>query len=254
MTPVDKIDSNFTTEYSFVKQNSAQATINFRDPLNGKIAVLNFGNAVQPCGGFLNGRGAQEESLSRASTVSATLMNEDANYLYYRHNENLWRGGKLSCRVVVSPDALVFRTDEKGKDWGWIKNPVHVSVVTASAFDRNYYGKYSKKAVSDDEIEENTKRLIKNAVLAAMDSKCETFVLGAFGCGVCANGVQDKDAVYHKIAGYFREVLIDKGLGKHFKKIIFPIVDDNMRNIFAGEFAGELKDEMIITNGRVFGK
>lgn len=254
------VNPDFETEYSFVRENSGEAAVDFYYPdNNGKIAVLNFGNAIKRCGGFLNGKGAQEESLSRISLLSASLMRIAADDMYYAYNENLLEGGEMSERVVVTPNSLIFRTDNVDANWRWLENPVPVSIVTASAFDKKQYNDIQEglpegirhNVPSAADIEENTMTLIRNSLLAAAHNGCETFVLGAFGCGVCAYGEDDKDAVYRRIAKCFKRVLIDEGLDGYFKKIVFPIVDDNIRRTFKGKFR---RAGAMVTNSRVFGQ
>src|SRR5262245_37003586 len=70
----------------------------------GERAVLNFASARRPGGGFLNGAGAQEESLARSSSLYSSLLTARPFYSFHRsHKSRLY-----SDHIVHSTPAHGF--------------------------------------------------------------------------------------------------------------------------------------------------
>lgn len=91
---------------------------------NSEVFVLNFASATKPGGGVLNGRGAQEETLLRMSSLYWTLINQKE---MYEHNKTLNDPYYSDC-MIFSPNVVVFRDD----DYKLIE-PYLVSVISSPA-------------------------------------------------------------------------------------------------------------------------
>lgn len=220
----------YATQYSFVDENSIEAAVEFHQQ-GIETAILNFADPHKVGGGFLNGRSAQEEDLCRCTTLYASLTTVNgAKRCYYDNNENINRNngtGYVSERVMVSP-VLILRTDagsNRGlKRYTWLDAPLTAHVISAAAVDRSREGNNR----NDERANGAMVRLIRNIVKAAIHHHCETLVLGAFGCGVFKNDAGD-------VAGYFRQILVDEGLGRYFRNIVFPI-KGGVRGTFSQHF------------------
>ena len=182
-----------------------------------KTAVLNFANAYTPGGGVTNGARAQEECLCRSSSLYDSLTIPYLLANYYKWNARN-TGDMGTDAVIYSPDVTVFRSDDMIPEN--LENWFRADVLTCAA---PYYDPGKKKPVSMEQLEEVFRGRIRNIleVAAAMDEK--VLVLGAFGCGAFNNPP-------HLVAGVFRELLIDKGYGRFFEKVIFAIKKNNEKN------------------------
>lgn len=175
-----------------------------------KVAVLNFASGTNPGGGFLNGSGAQEESLARSSGLYPCIKSKKEMYQANRnYNSALYKD-----YMIYSPEVPVFKKDEGSL----LDRPYQVSFITAPAVNAG--------AVKANESRNNIKkiepimkeRIAKILVLAAAEEN-EALVLGAFGCGVFQNDPQF-------VAEYFRKYLFDNSYFKnYFKIVVFAVLD-----------------------------
>ena len=171
------------------------------------IYVLNFADAINAGGGYLNGRNAQEECLCRQTLLYPTLFGNEM----YEHNLEI---GPTSDFMIYSKGVLVIRGDDNyflKKD-----DQFKVNIISSSAYDNRKPDKNSYEIMK--------KRIGKIIRLAAKESleDCKShrdksaLILGAFGCGVFKNDPKE-------IASIFSNLLIDEGFNKYFDCIIFPI-------------------------------
>lgn len=206
-----------------VDDTSFNAAKIIQDRLNiEKVCVLNFASATQPGGGFLHGRQAQEESLSRSSALYGSLKPQTEMYVYHkRHRDPLY-----TDYMIYSPNVPVIRNDD-----GELIPPFYVSVITSAAvnFNQIIQSYYEKKKFhdnddyyttlnlndnstvnnndSDDDDDENDDNILNDQYLIDMQvetrnvmfKRCQkilqlaickgdrAIVLGAFGCGVFKN-------------------------------------------------------------------
>lgn len=178
-----------------------------------KVAVLNFANSKHPGGGVLTGCIAQEEGLCRMSNLFACLNTPYLLKHYYQANQCLNHIGSDS--VIYTPNVTVFKTDEKyskdldQKDW------YRVNVLSCAA--PRYY---SDTDLPLEEIYNVQSKRIKNILEVAIDNDIDVLILGAFGCGAFHN----PNTVVAKV---FKELLINKGYSKYFKKVVFAIIKDD---------------------------
>lgn len=194
---------------------------------NKKTCVLNFASATKPGGGFINGKQAQEESLSRQSALYKSL--ESQKEMYDKHkkiNDNYY-----TDYMIYSPEVPVFRND---KDESLLPESFKASVITSAAPNKTKIDeeKYSpSSAKKKQELGTLIKDRCRKIVQCAIDEKNEALVLGAYGCGVFGNDPKE-------VSRAFKEVLVDEGYGKYFDKVVFAIPGQHSNNfrVFSSEF------------------
>lgn len=140
------------------------------------LTVLNFASAKNPGGGFLSGSNAQEESLARASNMTAglNLFMED----YYEVNRSL--NNPLYTDTMIYLDGVTFFKDDNGKK----VQEVVCDLITSPAPNA---GVAKNRGISERDIDVALKTRIYNIIQLAVDKKAKHLALGAFGCGVFKN-------------------------------------------------------------------
>lgn len=190
-----------------VNESTFEAARRFKNSHeDDRLCVLNFASAVRPGGGVLNGRQAQEETLSRMSSLYLTLLKDDTMYEYNRQQNSPY----FSDYMIFSPDVVVFRDD----DYRLIES-YKVSVISAPAVncsELKKMKKYNEKKVNN--VMYNRCRRILDVCLS---KGIKNIVLGAFGCGVFGNKPEN-------VSQIFKELIVDEGYGCLFDKIIFAII------------------------------
>ena len=188
----------------------------------GKTAVLNFANAYSPGGGVTQGVMAQEECLCRSSSLYAALTLPYILKNYYKANQKN-TGDMGTDAVIYSPGVTVFKTDD----------PVPVNMTSRFCVDviscaAPYCDPAKARKIREVKLREVMTSRIRNILETAAANSADYLVLGAFGCGVFNNPPV-------LVAGVFRELLLDRGYGKYFKKVGLAIkaADDNAPNLRA---------------------
>ncbi|MBS3814154.1 TIGR02452 family protein [Candidatus Bipolaricaulota bacterium] len=171
--------------------------------------VLNFASARNPGGGFLNGSGAQEESLSRKSGLYACIsqINE-----YYRENE-LSNTALYTDYMIYSPRVPVFRD----KEYQLIDSPFYVSILTAPAVNRSAVENNEPENLP--EVMSVMNRRINKVLKAAEDNGHESLVLGAWGCGVFGNSPKEISELFKK------NLYGDPKQSFGFQDVVFAVLD-----------------------------
>lgn len=187
-----------------------------------ETCVLNFASATKPGGGFLNGRNAQEESLSRQSSLYYSLK-ESNSPMYRQKDDNYYQDF-----MIYSKRVHVFRNDRdenilaKGDQF-------FVNVITSAAPFRAKIEQQKGSHLSQTELRKLNDLLYhrcKKIVLCAIDKGNEALVLGSFGCGVFGNDPKDVSEIFHRI-------LVTEKLEKHFQKVVFAIPGEKSTNFKA---------------------
>ena len=215
-----------------------------------KVAVLNFGNVFEPCGGEITGSDSREESMCRISTLYPCLKHSFVQEEFYNiHKKTGLPIG--SDTLVYMNGVVVCKSDttypERLPRDKWFE----VDVITAAAPDIHVECmmpdgtviKGFKNAI-------NQKPLINDAVLfgyqlkraihilsVAEYKKVDALVLGAFGCGEFANSP-------HVVANAFRIAI--EAFPKVFREIRFAIystvTDNEVFDIFDGILFPEITE------------
>ena len=186
---------------------------------NLRTAVLNFANAYHPGGGVKNGAMAQEECLCRSSNLYSALTLPYLLRNYYKWNSRN-TGDMGTDAVIWSPGVTVFKTDDPVPEEMGRENWFQVDVLTCAA---PYFDINKKRPVTQEKLWDVFYHRIRNILEVAIANDTDILVLGAFGCGAFNNppGL---------VADVFRELLVDKGYFRFFRKIAFAIKKNNSAN------------------------
>ena len=174
-----------------------------------RVAALNFASAKNPGGGFLGGSQAQEESLSRASALVATLERHMGYYDANRGQKSLL----YTDHMIVSPRVPVFRDEEDRL----LEEPWEVTIITSPAPNAGAIEK-NQSAVRH-QIVSTFRRRIEQVLSAAVVFEQSALVLGAWGCGVFKNDPTT-------VAGMLGEFLLNDGpFASGFEHVTFAVLD-----------------------------
>lgn len=199
-----------------IKPADSFGILNFCD-ISGKTCVLNFASAKNPGGGFQIGARAQEEQLCFCSTLFGSIRTKKAFEMYRYNRENY--NTLYSDYMLYSPYVKVFRDS---KSYEFLENPKTVSVITAPAVNRNIAdSEHSQKEIFNCMLNRAEKILS-----IAVENGNQNIVLGAWGCGVFRNSVED-------IAEIFRILLFEKNYISLFDNVIFASFNDKNARIFS---------------------
>lgn len=200
-------------------QITAESTLEAASRLPGAVCLV-FGSARRPCGGFLNGASAQEESVARGSGLYAVetkhtglyIQKERARAPFYTHD------------MIYAPGVPVFRDrDERPLD-----KMFYTGMIVACAPNKSCARGRQREAC--DLV------LVQRAeyVLAlAAEMRHRSVVLGAWGCGVFGNDP-------HVLAEAFASMLTDEGPFAHtFDRVVFAMMDETSPafRVFRQKFA-----------------
>lgn len=183
----------------------------------GRVAVLNFANPINPGGGVESGAMAQEECLCRSSNLYTCLRASHLYDEYYDYHSKL-NNHFYSDRLIYSRDVTVFKDDNAIPVALPRENWFNVDVITCAA---PYLGgsKYTNPTV----LRHLFQSRIRNILEAALDNKAETIVLGAFGCGAFKNPAR-------LVAEEFKSVIEKGQYCKKFKNIVFAVKKESEKD------------------------
>ena len=172
-----------------------------------KVCVLNFASATQPGGGVLNGRNAQEEVLSRQSTLYFSLKGQKPFYDYNKSHPDPFG----TDYMIYSPNVLIIR-DEKN----FLIKPVKVSVISSVAVNNSELKKLYPNEDKSREVKRAMEKRCRRILEVCISEGNDVIVLGAFGCGVFNNSAK-------VVSGIFKKLLYEEKFACYFHKIIFAI-------------------------------
>lgn len=168
-----------------------------------EVCVLNFASPTKPGGGVINGRTAQEEALSRQSTLFFSLKQQNEMYDYNKRHPSPF----ASDYMIYSPNVVVFRDDDNNLIY-----PLRVSVISSPAVNCSQISGHH----NNGDIYKCMKNRCRKILQLTLATNNKVIVLGAFGCGVFGNKPEE-------ISKIFKELLIDEFYGMFFTKIVFAI-------------------------------
>lgn len=193
--------------FYLVKEDSFQVAGKYAHPL-----VMNFANAHQPGGAFRMGATAQEEALCRNSTLYASLTSDKAFEMYQYNRRHL--SPTDSDYMLLSPEVCVFRDVQ----CDLLEVPYMVSVITLPAPNK----RGAAMLISQKKIDMVMKRRIRIMLGIAAENNYQSLVLGAWGCGAFGHDAR-------KVAGYFKEILVDEQYEEYFENVVFAILSGNKK-------------------------
>lgn len=202
---------NTRCETNIIVKNCSTMEAGFELDGKGKTGCLNFASANNPGGGFLSGAQAQEESLSRASTLYPTQLKFfDQMYEYNRAR----RTYLYSDRMIYSPSVVFFKDDSDHL----LAKPYCMDVLTSPAVN---VGAMIQNNRPDELLlsEKTMMDRIDKILTLFYVKRVQNLILGAWGCGVFRNNPID-------IARYFAHYIKDGGkYSQTFENIIFAVYD-----------------------------
>ena len=175
-----------------------------------KPVCLNFASARNPGGGFCGLNEAQEENLCRCSALYFTQIKQPELYQTNRNQKSLC----YTDLMIFSPDVPVWRKT----NYSLLDKPYYISFITAPACN-------ASRGIPLEELRTTMHNRCKLILELAISKGCKGIILGAYGCGVFKNRVED-------VAGYFKDLLIDQNYLKYFDKVVFAIPDSRKCSVF----------------------
>lgn len=163
--------------------------------------ALNFASARNPGGGFCGMNEAQEENLCRSSALYWTEIKHLDMYKYNRKIKSLL----YSDYMIFSPNVPVFR-DTK---YNLLEKPYCISFISAPAVN-------SSRHQDLWDVRNAMYNRCMKIFETAIENRCKGIVLGAFGCGVFKNNIDD-------VVENFRVLLYEKKYVEYFDKVVFAV-------------------------------
>jgi len=188
-----------TTRLSVANIDTASAlrALHERGPGGAEPVALNFANARQPGGGYLNGARAQEEDLCR---LMPPLFNSLKRLKYPIAVDAAHYTHTLLCRASGNYQ---------------LTSPLRVALISAAMPDL----KVERRLAHDEAAwAETVSTRIRTVLATAREEGHTSLVLGAFGCGAFANPA-------HKVAHLFAIELASGEFRGEFEEVLFAIVD-----------------------------
>ncbi len=184
---VDVVETNnFFPRNVVIDMDSVSAIFKY---VNGKTCVLNFASYRSPGGKFIEGSKAQEECLCHSSFLY-NVLKDCTNY--YDYNEKHRNKGLYTNRALYTPD-IVFLNENN--------DTVLCDVLTCAAPNRSALMQYvdmeykQKSILNYNALNERIK-FIKEVVES---NNVDTFIAGAYGCGVFGQDASVVASLFKKI-------------------------------------------------------
>ncbi len=210
--PIPRTPGKAITTTFHVRNEDCLDTEAFLRQLGLNTCVLNMASVTNPGGGWIEGAGAQEESLFRRSNYFQCLK-EDA----YPIPEF----GALLSRYVS-----VFR-DTEANGYAFLPITRLVHFIAAAAYKHPPLG---SSGALEPHFFDATKRKIRAILRVAAAGSFDSIVLSAFGCGAYKNPPLS-------MALAFYQVFEEAEFKDHFHTVAFAIFDDHNATGPEGNFA-----------------
>lgn len=187
---------------------------------DSKCCVLNFASYKTPGGGVLEGYCSQEESLCYVSNLYDELYKFKYTF-YERHKMIGMNKGLYSNEAIYSEDINIIKDEEFN-----LRELRIMNVITMAAPYAKIIRKYNPDMI--DLIYPALRDRCKRVLEIAIGYGQETLVLGAFGCGVFQNNLDDLIEIWYD--------LLTGEFSNKFKKIIFAVPGEISYTKFKNKF------------------
>lgn len=206
------------TEIEFVNNTTIGAVMDEPE----KSCTLNFASYKTPGGGVLKGYGSQEESLCYPSNLYSSLLEFKTDF-YDNHIIEGMNYGLYTSEALYSEDVSIFRTE--GLE---LIMPCKVmNVITMAAPYAKTVRRY--RPYLENRIYPALKARCQRVLEIAASNKQEVLILGAFGCGVFGNNLDDLIEIWYELLNNdFKDV---------FKKVIFAVPEESSLDKFIKRFS-----------------
>lgn len=192
----------------FVTDNDVVTEIYAHSMADIHLCVLNFADYVLPGGRYIQGSGAQEESLCSESILYEVLASEPLAY-YYAYNSKHKHSGIYEDRALFTPNVLFFRSG----------GGLRVSVLSCAAPSRR--GSLRNASLPAEKNLEALRSRIRFIAEILEEKQVDIFLCGAWGCGVFG---QDPETV--------AEMFLNNTWGEHPQWIIHPVIGEKNNTAF----------------------
>lgn len=173
-----------------------------------RVCCLVFASAKNPGGGFLRGSEAQEESLARATGLSAGLAMQPA---FYERNRSC--GTALYTDLAIYLRGVPVLREGNGR---FLSKPWLLSMIVAPAPNTGAVAQNEPQRMRD--VAPAFERRINGVLELARRMGERRLVLGAWGCGVFGGDP-------HRVAGQFAGALADEAYAGAFDAVRFSVLD-----------------------------
>lgn len=207
-------------------------------------AILNLASAKKAGGGYRDGKGAQEESLCFASTLSQSLYQySDPKYVNIRESgvrfRELGYPLNLNWGGIYTPDVTFFRNNAS-KFYTLRDSNFRCDVITVAALSFNgrmdyaYANEMSYRSDTGGFTPEGEAIMlnkIRTIFRMGVEHGKDSLVLGAFGCGAYKLPVPE-------VVRLFRIVMNEPEFANKFRLLVFAILErSNKPSGLNGKFA-----------------
>ena len=211
---IQDFNKNIITQIFFEKDYTINTAHKYKkNNINKNVCILNFASAKNPGGGFLRGSMAQEESICYVSTLYHSLIQSNM----YEINKKNPQNGLYNDIGIYTNEICVFKIH---RDDDYI-DPFYISVISCPAVNKN---NAIDKGISEDKIYDKMCDRIKLIFEIAKSHNVDILILGAFGCGVFGNDINDIKEIFFG--------LLENDYENIFEKIVFAIPDNDKYESF----------------------
>ncbi|KAG6381913.1 hypothetical protein JVT61DRAFT_534 [Boletus reticuloceps] len=153
------------------------------------MGVLSFASAKRPGGGFLHGGDEQEETLTRSTSLVASLRAPQAKEFYRTHRKFLNADG-AETMTMYDVDVDPALSGPSSTIAPYLINVLSSVPVNAAAIRQNYLITSSDAHVFEEGIRNTMRDRMARALRIFETRGDRALVLGAFGCGSSQNNVE----------------------------------------------------------------
>lgn len=230
-----KFPQKYLTKYIIVQEDTlTSAMIHMDKDPTAEVMVVNFANNISPGGGYKHGCTAQEEDLFRRSTLPYTIGQRKED-LYPINTTAAGGSFPRNVRALFTPYCNILRQNSQNLfQFNSLTAMAHysVSVCSLAAFDctkeqEAFRGVDSNtgKCLLNPHGYQHTKNRIRMMFQMAIHKKCDTLIVGAFGCGAFNNSPTEIIEIFNTVLKEFDGCLMN---------VIFAIIGDNFKIFNAG--------------------
>jgi len=173
-----------------------------------KTCILNFASSVAPGGGVLTGEQAQEESISRVSTLYFAISDPETAGRFYDYHWELIRKGQMNRRnrddIIYTPGIVAVRDDANGEILMGEEDWFGMDVITCAAPDVRQLGDPAQFVPTWEELRSLHEIRWRCILSAVARHEADVLILGAFGCGVFANPPELVAEAFNSVLPEFR--------------------------------------------------
>ena len=221
LTISDKITNKKALEIEVTSETTQIAASRLINAGYDNLVLLNYASAKNAGGGFINGAKAQEEDLTRCSTLYPCLRSQTTYY----HENRKEKSMLYTDYIIYSPKVPWFRIRSRDDP----ETVFLASVITAPAPNANQ----ARRRWIDAKTIENALRRRCGLVLGvAKENGHRNILLGAWGCGVFGNNPMT-------VANAFKTWLLDPVFEGAFDHVTFAVFDRSKGKVVFNAFKKE---------------